>query len=240
MPFTSSARLLPAPGYPFVGQDRNVTSVWYDFLRTFTREVTDDTLLGSNNLSDVDVPATALSNIGGSPIAGNTSLTTVGTITTGTWNAGIISSTYGGTGINNVGRTFSYSTNIAFTSDGDVTLALPTSGTVATTMPYQEVTTSQSMVNDNIYTTNSGSLVTLTLPVTIPVGTRFRINNKGAGGFRIAQNASQKIQVGTSGSTTGTGGHIDSSAQYDSVSLECITANTLLMVTANRGTINVT
>lgn len=39
--------------------------------------------------------------IGASPITGNTSLTTLGTITTGTWNASVIEATYGGAGTNN-------------------------------------------------------------------------------------------------------------------------------------------
>jgi hypothetical protein len=39
--------------------------------------------------------------IGASPIAGTTSLTTLGTITTGTWNASVIGAIYGGAGTNN-------------------------------------------------------------------------------------------------------------------------------------------
>jgi len=40
-------------------------------------------------------------SVGASPLAGSSSLTTVGTITSGTWSGNIISPTYGGTGINN-------------------------------------------------------------------------------------------------------------------------------------------
>jgi hypothetical protein len=36
--------------------------------------------------------------IGASPLAGSTSITTLGTITTGTWNASVLSASYGGTG----------------------------------------------------------------------------------------------------------------------------------------------
>lgn len=39
--------------------------------------------------------------IGASPIAGTTSLTTLGTITTGTWNGSVIGASYGGAGTNN-------------------------------------------------------------------------------------------------------------------------------------------
>ena len=43
--------------------------------------------------------------LGASPLAGSSSITTLGTIATGTWNADIISPTYGGTGVNNGTRT---------------------------------------------------------------------------------------------------------------------------------------
>jgi hypothetical protein len=40
-------------------------------------------------------------SIGASPTAGSSSLTTLGTIATGTWNGSVIGPTYGGTGVNN-------------------------------------------------------------------------------------------------------------------------------------------
>ena len=40
-------------------------------------------------------------SIGASPLAGSSSLTTVGTIASGTWNGGVIGAAYGGTGVNN-------------------------------------------------------------------------------------------------------------------------------------------
>jgi hypothetical protein len=48
-------------------------------------------------------------SIGASPTAGSVSLTTVGTIGTGTWNGSVVGSTYGGTGVNNAGRTLTIS-----------------------------------------------------------------------------------------------------------------------------------
>lgn len=73
-------------------------------------------------------------SIGASPLAGSSSLTTVGTITSGTWNANIISPTYGGTGVNNGTRTLTVNTsNVVFTAaTGGSSLTLPASGTVAT------------------------------------------------------------------------------------------------------------
>lgn len=53
-------------------------------------------------------------------------LATIGTITSGTWQGSVISSTYGGTGVNNAGRTLTISTNsgtISFTSSVTLTVA---------------------------------------------------------------------------------------------------------------------
>lgn len=64
----------------------------------------------------------------------NSSLTTVGTIGTGTWQGTIISPTYGGTGVNNATRTFTLNTgNLAITTQvGGSSVTLPASGTLAT------------------------------------------------------------------------------------------------------------
>ena len=51
-----------------------------------------------NGSSDITI---SYNSIGASPTAGSSSLTTVGTIGTGTWNGDIIGSAYGGTGVNN-------------------------------------------------------------------------------------------------------------------------------------------
>ena len=69
----------------------------------------------------------------------NSSLQTVGTIGTGTWQGTIISPTYGGTGINNGTKTITLGGNfthtgahtLGLTTTGNTSLTLPTSGTVA-------------------------------------------------------------------------------------------------------------
>jgi len=92
---------------------------------------------------------------------------------------------------------------------------------------WTEVTgTSQTMVADGGYVANNAGLVTLTLPTTAAFGTFIRVVGKGAGGWTIAQNSGQSIQVGSSSSTVGAGGSISSTNQYDSIGLLCTTANT--------------
>lgn len=107
----------------------------------------------------------------------------------------------------------------------------------ATNFPWTEVTgTSQAMSIDNGYVANNGSLVTLTLPGTAVFGSVIRVVGKGAGLWRIAQNAGQSIRVGDSATTVGAGGSITSLLNSDSVELLCITANTLWVVISGGGT----
>lgn len=71
---------------------------------------------------------------------GQSSITTLGTIATGTWNGGIIGGTYGGTGVNNGANTITIAGNVthagaftqSFTAAANTTLTLPTTGTLAT------------------------------------------------------------------------------------------------------------
>jgi len=75
------------------------------------------------------------------PAAVQSNITALGTIATGTWNASIITGTFGGTGVNNgastitVGGNFAMSGAFTFTGTltGNTSVTFPTSGTLATT-----------------------------------------------------------------------------------------------------------
>jgi hypothetical protein len=100
-------------------------------------------------------------------------------------------------------------------------------------LPWTDVTgTAQAMSANNGYSANNAALVTLTLLATSALGDVLEVLGKGAGGWRIAQNASQQIQNGVTGvgTTVGAGGSIDSTAQYATIRLRCITANLLWVV----------
>jgi hypothetical protein len=69
-------------------------------------------------------------------------IATVGTVTTGTWNAGVIGPAYGGTGVANdvaatLTRTGAHA--LTLTTTGVTSLTLPTSGTLATTFAASSV-----------------------------------------------------------------------------------------------------
>jgi hypothetical protein len=71
---------------------------------------------------------------------GQTSITTLGTIGTGTWQGSLVGPTYGGTGVNNGSNTLTLAGNVShagaftqtFTATANTSLTLPTSGTLAT------------------------------------------------------------------------------------------------------------
>jgi hypothetical protein len=106
---------------------------------------------------------------------------------------------------------------------------------------WTEVTgTSQTMAANNGYITNNPALVTLTLPTTAALGTTLSIAGKGAGGWKIAQNAGQEIFFGSSATTIGVTGYLQSTQQFDSIELLCITADTQwTVITGPQGAITV-
>lgn len=77
---------------------------------------------------------------GSVPAVGSSTVTTVGTITTGVWQGTLLGSTYGGTGVNNGASTITLGGNLVtsgasaltLTTTGTTNITLPTSGTLIT------------------------------------------------------------------------------------------------------------
>lgn len=119
---------------------------------------------------------------------------------------------------------------------GSITLAVSGGG-----FAWNEIlAVSANMDVDNGYIANNAGLVTLTLPATAAQGSMIKVTGKGAGGWRIAQNALQVIHFANNDSTVGVGGRLDSTGQYDSIELVCITANTDWNVLNSTGAITIT
>ena len=72
------------------------------------------------------------------------------------------------------------------------------------------------------YFSNKGSLLTITLPASSTIGDTFEVVNYDGNGFKIAQLASQSIQLGTLVTQTGTGGYLESESIGDWIELVAI------------------
>lgn len=91
---------------------------------------------------------------------------------------------------------------------------------------YTEVTgASQALAVNRSYSANRGTLVTFTLPTVAKVGDEIAITGIGAGGWLIAQNANQYINVISSTTTIGVGGSLASTNKFDSVKIACTVTN---------------
>lgn len=118
------------------------------------------------NADSVDIAST---------YAGQSTITTLGTIATGTWNGSLIAGQYGGTGVNNSGKTITLGGNLTtfgafattLTVTGTTNVTLPTSGTLAVIdngLDQFAATTSAELAGVISDETGSGALVFATSP----------------------------------------------------------------------------
>ncbi len=118
-----------------------------------------------STVSKTDVGLSAVENTALSSWPGTANVVSLGTVTTGTWNAGVINSTYGGTGINNGGRTLTISTgSLTVTSQAagsSITLGgnINTANSVTTSGNFALTLTQTAATNVTLPTT--GTLATL-------------------------------------------------------------------------------
>jgi len=99
-----------------------------------------------------------------STYVGQASITTLGTITTGTWQGDIISPEYGGTGVDNGTKTITLGGNLVTSGANDLTLTttgatnvtLPTTGTLAT-LDQTETFTNKTINASDIGVANPGT-----------------------------------------------------------------------------------
>lgn len=117
--------------------------------------------------------------------AGTTNITTLGTVATGTWNASLIIGTYGGTGVNNGTKTFTYLKNISFTAADDTGVYTLPTGTK--TLVATDVSTLSSLASIGTITTGvwNGTLIGATY-----------------GGTGVANNASSTWTISGNFATT--------------------------------------
>lgn len=107
------------------------------------------------------------------------------------------------------------------------------------TWEVTDTTSPVSTLANQTRVSNSGSLITIPLPSTQNSNDSFCVIGAGAGGWKISQAAGQKIYFGNLSTTTGTGGSLASTNQYDNVTLRYVTALSAWTVVASQGNITV-
>jgi hypothetical protein len=172
-----------------------------------TSAVTATTLSAANVLS--------VTSSNGSPTT-----TTINAVTGGTYSNGTI--TLSGTGSVN----------------GTQITGLSTGSTGGAGITWNNSTTATTATTNNGYVGTATTLTTITLPSTAAFGSIIEVVGTGTGLWRISQStASQSIKFGITGTTTGTGGYLSATSQYDCVKLLCTSADTTFVVTSAIGNI---
>ena len=134
---TPSFRALVAADFPSLNQNTtgSAGSVANGLTFATSGGATSGTTFNGSSAKTIDY-----STVGASPASGSSSIITVGTIGTGTWNGSVIAGQYGGTGVNNTGKTITLGGNLStsgafattLTTTGTTNVTLPLSGTLAT------------------------------------------------------------------------------------------------------------
>jgi hypothetical protein len=114
--------------------------------------------VGTSNRIDISADAIDIST----SYVGQTSITTLGTIGTGTWQGGVVAGAYGGTGVANTGKTLTLGGSfthtgahtLGLTTTANTSVTLPTTGTLAT-LDGTETFTNKTLTSPTI---NAGAL----------------------------------------------------------------------------------
>ncbi len=193
--------------------------------------------------------------VGGNPkisidsgYAGQTSITTLGTVTTGVWEGSTITVPFGGTGdtsftpympicggLTSVGALQSMPTG----SPGQVltyvsNAVLPSwQNAPGGLIINQNTSTATLTAGDKYICDNGATLITFTLPMTAALGDTYNIRGASSGGWTIAQNAGQQMHSSSSSTTAGVTGSISSTNQYNNIEITCVVANTTFNVTVS-------
>ena len=165
-------------------------------------------VVGTSNRISISADAVDIA----STYVGQSSITTLGTISTGVWQGTIVGPTYGGTGVNNGTKTITLGGNfthtgahtLGLTTTANTSVTLPTTGTLAT-LAGTETLTNKTLTAPVIATiVNSG---TLTLPTSTDTlvgrATTDTLTNKTIQGAVITTGSINNTPIGATTANTG-------------------------------------
>ena len=170
---------------------------------------------------DINISTGSVYRINGTSVLSSTtlgtgvltsSLTAVGTITTGTWNANLIAGQYGGTGVANTGKTITVSGNtvigsstntVTINTSGNTTVTLPTTGNI--------ISDTGSYSNPSWITSLAGSKITGSINVTGTI-TATTFSGSGASLTSIPNSGLVNSGITINGTLVSLGGSITISA----------------------------
>lgn len=131
-------------------------------------------------------------------------------------------------------------TTFVLSTDDPTTLANWVEVLVRPEMTWEEITVNTKTMEDNHgYQANNSTLVTFTLPAVAALNSRLRVVGKGAGGWKIKQNAGQTIHFKANDTVTGLEGSLNSTGRRDAVELICTVANSEWTVISHEGDIEI-
>ncbi len=143
----------------------------------------------------------------------------------------------GSTGADPTASTLTAGTGISITNGaGSITIAGSGGGLTWTVVTG----TTQAAAVNNGYIANNAGVVTITLPATSAVGDIVRVTGiNNATGWKVAQNSGNQIFFGTTSTTAGTGGSLQSTQTRDAVELVCTSTSANWQVISSIGNITV-
>lgn len=168
---------------------------------------------GDKSWQTLDKSAVGLGSVENTALstwAGSTNITTLGTISTGTWNGGIIPGQYGGTGVNNSGKTITLANNLTtsgnfaltLTQTGITNVTLPTAGTLATLAGTETLTNKSISGSDNTLSNIGNSSLTNSTISGIALGSNLNSLTITTPLIGTSYNGSSAVTIGLAGLTT--------------------------------------